>query len=138
MKLAADGIKRLTLELGGKSPNLVFADANLDDAIPSSVWSIYYAAGQSCEARSRVLVEASIYDDFVARFAEHAKSLKVGDPLDAETQVGSLISTAHRDRVHGMVEAGARREPRSSPAASSATARAPSISRPCSPASTTR
>jgi len=106
MKLAADGIKRLTLELGGKSPNLVFADANLDDAIPSSVWSIYYAAGQSCEARSRVLVEASIYDDFVARFAEAAKSLKVGDPLDAETQVGSLISTAHRDRVHGLVEKG--------------------------------
>jgi len=106
MKLAADGIKRLTLELGGKSPNLVFADANLDDAIPSSVWSIYYAAGQSCEARSRVLVEASIYDEFVARFAEHAKSLRVGDPLDPETQVGSLISTAHRDRVHGMVEAG--------------------------------
>jgi aldehyde dehydrogenase (NAD+)/betaine-aldehyde dehydrogenase len=106
MKLAADGIKRLTLELGGKSPNVVFADANLDDAIPSSVWSIYYAAGQSCEARSRVLVEASIYDEFVARFAEHAKSLKVGDPLDPETQVGSLISTAHRDRVHGMVEAG--------------------------------
>ena len=106
MKLAADGIKRLTLELGGKSPNLVFADANLDDAIPSSVWSIYYAAGQSCEARSRVLVEASIYDEFVARFAEHTKSLRVGDPLDPETQVGSLISTAHRDRVHGMVEAG--------------------------------
>jgi acyl-CoA reductase-like NAD-dependent aldehyde dehydrogenase len=106
MKLAADGIKRLTLELGGKSPNLVFADADLDDAIPSSVWSIYYAAGQSCEARSRVLVEASIYDDFVARFAEAAKKLKVGDPLDAETQVGSLISTAHRDRVHGFVEQG--------------------------------
>jgi acyl-CoA reductase-like NAD-dependent aldehyde dehydrogenase len=106
MKLAADGIKRLTLELGGKSPNLVFADADLDDAIPSSVWSIYYAAGQSCEARSRVLVEASIYDDFVARFAEAAKSLRVGDPLDAETQVGSLISAAHRDRVHGFVEQG--------------------------------
>jgi aldehyde dehydrogenase (NAD+)/betaine-aldehyde dehydrogenase len=106
MKLAADGIKRLTLELGGKSPNVVFADANLDDAIPGSVWSIYYAAGQSCEARSRVLVEASIYDEFVSRFAEQAKSLRVGDPLDPETQVGSLISTAHRDRVHGMVEAG--------------------------------
>src|SRR5690242_11907308 len=101
MRLCSDPIKRVTLELGGKSPNLVFADANLDDAIPSSVWSIYYAAGQSCEARSRMLVEASIYDDFVAKFAEHAKSLKVGDPLDAETQVGSLISTAHRDRVHG-------------------------------------
>jgi aldehyde dehydrogenase (NAD+)/betaine-aldehyde dehydrogenase len=106
MRLCSDPIKRLTLELGGKSPNLVFADANLDDAIPSSVWSIYYAAGQSCEARSRVLVEASLYDEFVARFAEHAKQLRVGDPLDAETQVGSLISNAHRERVHGFVERG--------------------------------
>src|SRR5918994_722228 len=95
MRLASDPIKRVTLELGGKSPNLVFADANLDDAIPSSVWSIYYSAGQSCEARSRVLVEQSIYDDFVARFTEAAGKLKVGDPLDAETQVGSLISQAH-------------------------------------------
>jgi aldehyde dehydrogenase (NAD+)/betaine-aldehyde dehydrogenase len=106
MRLCSDPIKRVTLELGGKSPNLVFADADLDDAIPSSVWSIYYSAGQSCEARSRVLVDASIYDDFVSRFAEYAKQLKVGDPLDPETQVGSLISTAHRDRVHGFVERG--------------------------------
>ena len=106
MRLASDGIKRLILELGGKSPNLVFADANLEDAIPSSVWSIYYSAGQSCEARSRVLVESSIYDDFVARFSEAAQSLKVGDPLDPETQVGSLISNEHRDRVHGYVETG--------------------------------
>jgi aldehyde dehydrogenase (NAD+)/betaine-aldehyde dehydrogenase len=106
MRLASDGIKRLILELGGKSPNLVFADANLEDAIPSSVWSIYYSAGQSCEARSRVLVERSIYDDFVARFSEAAQSLKVGDPLDPETQVGSLISSDHRDHVHGYVEAG--------------------------------
>src|SRR3954463_12046540 len=106
MRLCSEPIKRLTLELGGKSPNLVFADANLDDAIPSSVWSIYYSAGQSCEARSRVLVEASIYDDFVARFAEAASSLKIGDPLDPETQVGSLISNEHRDRVHGYVETG--------------------------------
>ncbi|HSC49135.1 MAG TPA: aldehyde dehydrogenase family protein [Gaiellaceae bacterium] len=106
MRLAADGIKRLILELGGKSPNLVFADASLDDAIPSSVWSIYYSAGQSCEARSRVLVERSLYDDFVSRFADYAASLKVGDPLDAETQVGSLISEEHRERVHGYVEAG--------------------------------
>ncbi len=106
MRLCSEPIKRLTLELGGKSPAIVFADANLDDAIPSSVWSIYYAAGQSCEARSRVLVEASIYDDFVARFADATKQLKVGDPLDAETQVGSLISTVHRDRVHGYVEKG--------------------------------
>ncbi len=106
MRLCSDPIKRVTLELGGKSPNVVFADADLDDAIPSSVWSIYYSAGQSCEARSRVLVEASVYDDFVSRFAAYVQQLKVGDPLDPETQVGSLISTAHRDRVHGFVERG--------------------------------
>jgi len=106
MRLCSDPIKRVTLELGGKSPNLIFADANLDDAIPSSVWSIYYAAGQSCEARSRVLVEASVYDEVVARFAEYAQQIKVGDPLDPETQMGSLISTAHRDRVHGFVKQG--------------------------------
>jgi len=106
MRDASDGIKRLTLELGGKSPNLVFADANLADAIPSSVWSIYYSAGQSCEARSRVLVERPLYDDFVSQFSRTAEKLKVGDPLDPETQVGSLISTEHRDRVHGYVEAG--------------------------------
>jgi acyl-CoA reductase-like NAD-dependent aldehyde dehydrogenase len=106
MRLAASPLKRVTLELGGKSPNIVFADANLDDAIPSSVWSIYYAAGQSCEARSRVLVEASVYDDFVARFTDAARRLKVGDPLDAETQIGSLISDNHRQKVHAFVEQG--------------------------------
>ena len=106
MRTASSPIKRITLELGGKSPNLVFADANLDDAIPSSVWSIYYSAGQSCEARSRVLVEQSIYDDFVTQFSTKTEQLRVGDPLDPETQVGSLISTAHRDKVHGFVERG--------------------------------
>jgi acyl-CoA reductase-like NAD-dependent aldehyde dehydrogenase len=106
MRLAAEPLKRVTLELGGKSPNLVFADADLDDAIPSAAWSIYYSAGQSCEARSRVLVEQSAYDDFVARFADAAGRIKVGDPLDAETQMGSLISEQHRDRVHGFVEKG--------------------------------
>jgi aldehyde dehydrogenase (NAD+)/betaine-aldehyde dehydrogenase len=106
MRLCSDPIKRLTLELGGKSPNLVFADADLADAIPSAVWSIYYSAGQSCEARSRVLVERVLYDDFVAQFSERAGSLKLGDPLDPETQMGSLISIAHRDKVHGFVELG--------------------------------
>src|SRR5512132_4353644 len=81
MRLCSEPIKRLTLELGGKSPNIVFADADLDSAIPSAVWSIYYAAGQSCEARSRVLVERSIYDDFVATFTEKAGQVKMGDPL---------------------------------------------------------
>ena len=106
MRLVAPSLKRLTLELGGKSPNLVFADADLADAIPSSVWSIYYAAGQSCEARSRVLVEKALYDEFVASFAEKAAAVKVGDPLDSDTQVGSLISEEHRARVHGFVEQG--------------------------------
>jgi aldehyde dehydrogenase (NAD+)/betaine-aldehyde dehydrogenase len=107
MRLASNPIKRITLELGGKSPNLVFADANLGDAIPSAVWSIYYAAGQSCEARSRVLVEKPLYDEFVSEFAARAGQLKIGDPLDPETQMGSLISAAHRSRVHGFVERGA-------------------------------
>jgi acyl-CoA reductase-like NAD-dependent aldehyde dehydrogenase len=106
MRLAAAPLKRVSLELGGKSPNLVFADANLDDAIPSSVWAIYYAAGQSCEARSRILVERSVYDEFVPRFVDAAGRLKVGDPLDPETQMGSLVSKAHRRRVHGFVERG--------------------------------
>jgi aldehyde dehydrogenase (NAD+)/betaine-aldehyde dehydrogenase len=106
MKLASEPIKRLTLELGGKSPNVVFADAELDDAIPSAVWSIYYSAGQSCEARSRILVEAPLYDDFVAKFSELAGKLRVGDPLDPETQMGSLISVEHREKVHGLVELG--------------------------------
>jgi acyl-CoA reductase-like NAD-dependent aldehyde dehydrogenase len=106
MRLAASPIKRISLELGGKSPNLVFADADLEDAIPSSVYAIYYSAGQSCDARSRVLVEKPLYDDFVSRFVDVAGRLKVGDPLDAETQMGSLISQAHRDKVHGFVETG--------------------------------
>ncbi len=106
MRLAAPTLKRITLELGGKSPNIVFADADLADAVPSSVWAIYYAAGQSCEARSRVLVEKPIYDSVVAAFAEKAAAVKVGDPLDEETQMGSLISPEHRDRVHGFVEQG--------------------------------
>jgi aldehyde dehydrogenase (NAD+)/betaine-aldehyde dehydrogenase len=109
MRLASDPIKRINLELGGKSPNLIFADAELADAIPSSVWAIYYSAGQSCEARSRVLVESSIYDDVVSQFADAARRIKVGDPLDPETQMGSLISAAHREKVHGFVE-GARQE----------------------------
>jgi aldehyde dehydrogenase (NAD+)/betaine-aldehyde dehydrogenase len=104
MRLASDPVKRVTLELGGKSPNLVFADADLASALPSSAWSIFYSAGQSCEARSRMLVEKPLYDEAVSKMAEFAGGIKVGDPLDPETQMGSLISSAHRDRVHGFVE----------------------------------
>jgi aldehyde dehydrogenase (NAD+)/betaine-aldehyde dehydrogenase len=109
MRLASDPIKRVTLELGGKSPNIVFADADLDDAIPASVWAIFYAAGQSCEARSRLLVERRVYDEVVERVTQLAARVRVGDPLDAETQMGSLISTVHRAKVHGFVD-GARGE----------------------------
>jgi aldehyde dehydrogenase (NAD+)/betaine-aldehyde dehydrogenase len=106
MRLASDPVKRVILELGGKSPNLVFADADLASALPSSAWAIFYAAGQSCEARSRLLVEKPLYDEVVSKMAEYAGAVKVGDPLDPETQMGSLVSTAHRDRVHGFVERG--------------------------------
>ena len=106
MRLCSDPIKRLSLELGGKSPNIVFEDANIEDALASSVWAIYNCAGQSCEARSRVLVERTLYDEFVARFIEFAGRVKVGDPLDPETQMGSLISPAHRAKVHAFVEEG--------------------------------
>ena len=104
MRLASDPVKRVTLELGGKSPNIVFADADLESALPSSAWSIFYAAGQSCEARSRMLVEKPLYDEAVAKMAELAGGIRVGDPLDAETQMGSLVSSAHRERVHGFVD----------------------------------
>jgi acyl-CoA reductase-like NAD-dependent aldehyde dehydrogenase len=106
MRLASDPIKRVTLELGGKSPSLIFADADLASALPSSAWSIYYSAGQSCEARSRLLVEAPLYDEVVSKLAELAQQIRVGDPLDPETQMGSLISTVHRAQVHGFVEQG--------------------------------
>jgi acyl-CoA reductase-like NAD-dependent aldehyde dehydrogenase len=109
MRLASDPIKRVTLELGGKSPNIVFADADLGDAITASVWAIFYAAGQSCEARSRLLVERTIYGDVLEQVTKLAAQVRVGDPLDGETQMGSLISTVHRGKVHGFVE-GARGE----------------------------
>lgn len=106
MREAAGTLKRLTLELGGKSPNVVFADADLDAAAAASVFAIFYSAGQSCEARSRILVQAEVYDRFVELFAEKARKLKVGDPLDPDTQVGSLISGDHWNKVHGYVKAG--------------------------------
>ncbi len=103
---AAKTLKRVSLELGGKSPNIVFADADMDAAVLGSLWAIYYAAGQSCEARSRILVEDGAYDAFASAFAQKARSLTVGDPLSPETKVGSLISRAHADKVRGFVDIG--------------------------------
>jgi acyl-CoA reductase-like NAD-dependent aldehyde dehydrogenase len=103
---AARSLKRVSLELGGKSPNIVFADADLGAAVLGSLWAIYYAAGQSCEARSRILVQDEVYGAFASAFAEKAKALTVGDPLSADTKVGSLISREHASKVRGFIETG--------------------------------
>ena len=108
LRFAAPDIKRVSLELGGKSANLVFADADLDACVEKSLLSVFGNAGQDCCARSRLLVEEAIHDELVARFAKATRALRVGDPLDPETQVGSLISRAHRERVQGYLEIGRR------------------------------
>ncbi|MBD2088903.1 aldehyde dehydrogenase [Microcoleus sp. FACHB-1515] len=106
MKLAADDIKRITLELGGKSANLIFADADLDKAVPKSMWSVLGNAGQDCCARSRILVERSIYPTFLEQLTAQFRSLKLGHPLDESTEIGALVSTKHRDRVQEYVSIG--------------------------------
>ncbi len=107
MKAAADNMTRISLELGGKSPNVIFADADLARAIPAAAAAVFANAGQDCCARSRVFIEQSIYDRAVAALVEEAKKLRTGDPLQEETQIGSLISHPHRDRVRGYIELGA-------------------------------
>ncbi|MEB3330164.1 MAG: aldehyde dehydrogenase family protein [Candidatus Sericytochromatia bacterium] len=106
MAAAAEGIKRVTLELGGKSPGIVFADANLDEAVAGSLYGIYDNAGQCCNARSRVLVQASIYDAFVSAFVEKAGKIKAGDPMDPATQLGTMISREHWEKVDSYVKLG--------------------------------
>ena len=106
MRLAADGLKRVTLELGGKSANLVFADANFERAVASAASSLLGNTGQDCCARSRLLVERSIYDKFVAALIEIFQKVKVGDPFDEKTEMGPLISLDHRERVCGYIESG--------------------------------
>jgi acyl-CoA reductase-like NAD-dependent aldehyde dehydrogenase len=103
---ASETLKRVSLELGGKSPNVVFADADLDSAVIGSLWAIYYSAGQSCEARSRILVQDEAYDAFASAFAQRARELVVGDPLADDTKVGSLISRAHAGMVRGFIDIG--------------------------------
>lgn len=99
LKLAADDIKRVSLELGGKSPNLVFADADVGGAAAAAPMAVFGNTGQDCCARSRVLVEASVYETFLEAFVEATRSLVVGDPLDETTQVGPMVSSAQRERV---------------------------------------
>src|SRR5438270_2328145 len=91
MRLCADNITRVSLELGGKAANVVFADADLDRCIDSSVFSVFGNCGQDCCARSRLLVQRSIYDEFVDHFARRTASLQIGQPLDEKTEIGPLI-----------------------------------------------
>jgi betaine-aldehyde dehydrogenase len=106
LRASAPAIKRVSLELGGKSASVVFADADLARCVEASLLAVFGNAGQDCCARSRILVEAPVHDEFVERFAEATRRLRVGDPLDPATQVGSLISRVHRERVLGYLDAG--------------------------------
>ena len=105
MRGAAGTIKRVTLELGGKSANVVFADADLEKAAAAAPYAVFDNAGQDCCARSRILVEASAYDRFAELLVEATRRVKVGDPEDEATEMGPLVSAAHRETVASFVEA---------------------------------
>jgi betaine-aldehyde dehydrogenase len=104
MKGAADTIKRVTLELGGKSANVVFADADLEKAAAAAPYAVFDNAGQDCCARSRILVERSAYDRFADLLVAATKGVKVGDPSDESTEMGPLISKQHRETVASFVD----------------------------------
>jgi betaine-aldehyde dehydrogenase len=106
MRIAADEIKRVSLELGGKSANLIFADCDFERAIDSAATSALGNAGQDCCARSRILVEESMHDRFVAALIERFDRVRVGDPLSSATEMGPLVSTAHLERVMSFVDRG--------------------------------
>ena len=101
---AAPKFKKLSLELGGKNPNVIFADADLDQAVATSIQSSFANQGEICLCGSRMFVERPIYDAFVERFVEATKKLRVGDPGDASTDVGALISEAHLKKVTGYLQ----------------------------------
>lgn len=104
MRTAADTVKRVSLELGGKSANVIFADADIERAAAAAPPAVFGNAGQDCCARSRILVQRSVYDRFVAHLIEATARVKVGDPEDAGTEMGPLISAGQRDNVAGFVE----------------------------------
>jgi aldehyde dehydrogenase (NAD+) len=105
-KAAADTLKRTTFELGGKSPNVIFADANMDDAVAGAFHAIYFHGGQCCTAGSRLFVEEKIHREFVERLAAKAKQRKVGDPLDPTTEQGPQVSQEQMDKILGYVDLG--------------------------------
>jgi acyl-CoA reductase-like NAD-dependent aldehyde dehydrogenase len=106
MQAAATNITRVSLELGGKSANVIFADADLDVCVEKSVWSVFDNAGQDCCARSRAFVQRPLYDEFVERFAKRTGSIAVGEPLDEATEMGPLISDDQRKTSLDYLEIG--------------------------------
>jgi aldehyde dehydrogenase (NAD+) len=99
-------MKHTTMELGGKSPNMIFADANLDYAVEAAFWGIFWNKGEVCVAGSRILVERAIYDAFLERFARRANAAILGDPLDHTTEVGPIASKAEYNKVVSYIEVG--------------------------------
>ena len=106
LKAAADNIKRVTLELGGKSPNIFFADADFENAIDGALFGVFINQGEVCSAGSRILVEKKIYSKFVEAMVEKAKRIKLGAPLDRNTKMGPLVSKEQFDRVRSYQEIG--------------------------------
>src|SRR5437867_867064 len=100
------GLKRLSMELGGKSPVLIFDDADLDRALDAALFTIFSLNGERCTAGSRIFVQSTIYDQFARNFAERANRLKVGDPRDNDTKLGSMITRAHWEKIMGYIETG--------------------------------
>jgi aldehyde dehydrogenase (NAD+) len=105
-KAAADTLKRVTFELGGKSPNVIFADADLSDAVAGAFHAIYFHGGQCCTAGSRLFVEEKVHREFVDRLAEKAKQRRIGDPLDQDTEQGPQVSQEQLDKILGYVKVG--------------------------------
>jgi len=106
MKRAAEGLRKVALELGGKAPNVIFADADLNKALAGTENAIFTTCGQICTAGSRLLVEDTIYDEFLERLAANVHDLRIGDGLDAATQLGPVVSAAQRDKVLEYVARG--------------------------------
>jgi betaine-aldehyde dehydrogenase len=106
MKSAAETVKKVGLELGGKSPNIVFADSDFDTAVDYALYGIFANQGQVCSAGSRLLLEASLYDSFVPELVRRAKQIRVGSGLDPNSEMGPLISEMQMNRVLGYIEIG--------------------------------
>ena len=106
MKGAAESLKRVTLELGGKSPNIVFADSDLDGAVRGAINGIFYGKGEVCNAGSRLFLESKVQDEFTEKLVARAKKLQPGDPLDPKTRLGAIVSQEQMQTVLGYIEAG--------------------------------